>query len=87
MSDAELYGWDQVRTFHGVWLNQLEQGQCTWMDEEEKLRFCRALVWHPAPSSPSVPATTNASARASQYKNKSPTKYNTLARAGTKAYN
>ena len=24
LSDAQLYGWDHARTFHGVWLNQLE---------------------------------------------------------------
>ena len=29
MSDAQLYGWDRPRTFHVVWLNQLEQGHCT----------------------------------------------------------
>ena len=26
MSDAQWYGWDKVRTFHGVWLKQIEQG-------------------------------------------------------------
>ena len=40
MSDAELYGW----AFHSIWLNQLEQGQCTWIGDEEKLRFRWALV-------------------------------------------
>ena len=35
MSDAQLYGWDRARTFHGVWLNQVEQRHCTWMDEKE----------------------------------------------------
>ena len=29
MSDAQLYGWECVRAFHGVWLNQLKQGRCT----------------------------------------------------------
>ena len=28
MSDAQYYGWDCTRAFHGVWLNQLEQGRC-----------------------------------------------------------
>ena len=51
MSDAELYGWKITRTFHGVWLNQLEQGRATWHDKKEKLRFRRTLVWHLAPSS------------------------------------
>ena len=42
MSDVQLYGWDCARTVHGIWLNQLEQGHCFWMDE--KLKFRRALV-------------------------------------------
>ena len=54
MSDAELYVWDRTRTFRGVWLNQLEQGHCKWLDEEEKLRFHWALVWHLATSSTSA---------------------------------
>ena len=32
MSDAQLYGWERTRAFHGVWLKQLEQGRCTWFD-------------------------------------------------------
>ena len=55
------------------------------MDEKEKLRFYKALVWHPTPSSPSVLATTRASARISQRNHKSLTEYNTPARLGTKA--
>ena len=54
MSDAQLYGWDHARTVHGVWLNQLEQGHCTWMDVE-KLTFPSPLVWHPESSSSSAP--------------------------------
>ena len=71
MSDAQLYGWDRARTFYGVWLNQL--------------RFRRALVWHLAPPSLSAAATTRTLARTNQCSNKSPTKYNALARPGTKA--
>ena len=26
-SDAQLYSWERTRAFHGVWLNQLEQGR------------------------------------------------------------
>ena len=29
MGDAELYDWEPVMTFHGVWLQQLEHGQVT----------------------------------------------------------
>ena len=38
MSDAELYGWECTRVFHGVWLNQLEQGRTT-LPEGENLDF------------------------------------------------
>ena len=89
MSDAQLYGWDRFRTFQCVWLNQLEQWRCTWMDEE-KLTFCRAMVWHKPPYFPLAPTTTRASTRTSQYNHKSPTVYNALARPVTKdchAYN
>ena len=39
MGDLELYVWERVRAYHGVWLNQLEQGRATWEDEEDKVRF------------------------------------------------
>ena len=71
MSNAQLYGWDRARTFHGVWLNQLKQGHCTSIDEVEKLKFGNALVWHPASSSPSASLTTRASGRTSQCSHKS----------------
>ena len=56
--DVELYGWEYTRALHGIWLNQMKQGRCTWINEEEKRRFCRALVWHPVHSSPSPTTTT-----------------------------
>ena len=37
MEDVELYGWERVRAYHIVWLNQLEQGWATWENEEEKV--------------------------------------------------
>ena len=52
MSDAQLYGWARTRAFHRVWLNQLEQGRCTWFNEEAKMQFRQTLVWHRARSSP-----------------------------------
>ena len=51
MSDSELYGWDKVRAYHAVWLNQLEQGQVSWDDQEEKLCFRCVLIWQPATTS------------------------------------
>ena len=75
-SDTQLYGWDQGRNFPGVCLNQLEQGHCTWIDEVEKLKFRRALVWHPASSSPSALPTTRTSGRTCQHSHKSPAEYN-----------
>ena len=55
MSDAELYGWDRARAFHSIWLNQLEQRHCTWMDDEEKLRFRCSPGWHPVSFIPLSP--------------------------------
>ena len=46
MSDAELYGWEPVRAFHAIWLQQLEQGRVAWDDEQVKLKYTWALVWH-----------------------------------------
>ena len=53
MSDAEMYGLDRTHAFHGIWMNQIEQGMCTWLDDKEKLRFRQALAWHPSTSSTS----------------------------------
>ena len=43
MSDAQLYDWEHTRAFHGVWLNQLEQGKCTWFDVGANLQFRRTF--------------------------------------------
>ena len=37
MYDIEMYGWEIIRAFHGVWRNQIEQGHCTWLDDDQKL--------------------------------------------------
>ena len=39
MADVELYGWEPIRAFHAIWLQQLEQGCVTWADEEVKLKY------------------------------------------------
>ena len=56
MSDCNLYGWEKVRGFHGVLLNQMEQGCLSWVNSDQILMFCRALVWH-SPSPPPAPPT------------------------------
>ena len=38
MGDAELYGWELVRAFHSIWLQQLEQGRVIWVDEDAKIK-------------------------------------------------
>ena len=43
MGDCNLYGWDKVQAFHGVWLNQMEQRCLLWKDSEAKLKFCWAV--------------------------------------------
>ena len=50
IADTERYSWESVRAFHALCLNPLEHGRVTWEDEEAKLRFMHALVWHPATS-------------------------------------
>ena len=81
MSDADLYGWGRTRAIHGVWLNQLQLRKYTWM-YEEKLQFRRALVWHPAHSSPSHSTTTTASQKTRECVNQY--SYNAPVRHGAK---
>ena len=35
MSDCDLYGWEKVRSFHGVLLTQMEQGRLSWADSDQ----------------------------------------------------
>ena len=58
MADAELYGWEPIRAFHAVWLQQLENGQVKWDDVKAKLWFHHTLVWHPATSMTSAKMVT-----------------------------
>ena len=52
MTNAELYGWESVRSYHTVRLHQLQNGRVQLDDMETKLQFCCSLVWHPThPSS------------------------------------
>ena len=46
MGDAELYGLECVHAFHAVWLQQLEHCCSVWADEDEKLQFQSAHIWH-----------------------------------------
>ena len=39
MEDMDPCGWERVCDYHGAWLNQLEQGRCTWGDVEHKLKM------------------------------------------------
>ena len=48
ISDCDLFGWDKVRSYHGVLVNQMGQGCLSWKDSEQKLKFHLALVWHSA---------------------------------------
>ena len=46
MGDAELCGWEPVRAFHAVWLQQLKHGWVTWPETDAKVKYRCALVWH-----------------------------------------
>ena len=35
MGDINLYCWERVRAYHGMWLNQLEQDKFTWNDADQ----------------------------------------------------
>ena len=48
MADTELNGWVAVRSYHAVWLQQLENGRVRQDDVETMLLFHHSLVWHPA---------------------------------------
>ena len=47
MADSAIYGWEHVRTYHAVWLQQIENGHAEWEDTDIKLEFCRALILVP----------------------------------------
>ena len=34
MADASTYGWESVRAYYGVWLQQLENGWAEWDDAD-----------------------------------------------------
>ena len=39
MVDSELYGWENVRAYHMVWLNQVEQCCVRWDDQKKSCVF------------------------------------------------
>ena len=44
MSNVEIYGWEPVRAFHALWLQQLEHSRVTWANEDINLRYKQVLV-------------------------------------------
>ena len=46
MADADTYGWEPIRAYHAVWLQQIENGCAEWKNTDIKLELCRALVWN-----------------------------------------
>ena len=83
MGDAEFYGWERVRAYYEVWLNQLEQGQATWEEEEENIRFWYALIWYPSVSA--FAASSTSVALSTRKQQKLGFAYSALARPGMKA--
>ena len=82
MGDVELYGWECALIFHAVWLQQLEHGHVTWVDEDAKLKFQRALIWHQPAATHKAP-TAPALAQKNQTREKLP--FNMPIKLGTKA--
>ena len=55
-----------VSAFHAIWLQQLERGRVTWADEEVKVDYRWAMVWHSAAGpSQRAPATSHQCKRTS----------------------
>ena len=84
MGDLKLYGWERGAC-HGVWFNQHEQGWASWENEEEKVRFQHALVWHLATLASSARSTSAVSC--AQKQAKLSFAYNGPVRPGMKACN
>ena len=83
MGDAEPYSWE-LRAFHTIWLQQLEQGRVNWADEEVKLKYRRTVVWHHvvAPSQ-SAPAPCHQPQKKQQ---RGTQIFNVLVKSGSRAY-
>lgn len=46
MVDAATYGWEPLRIYHAVWLQQRENGWANWKKANCKLEFCQAFSWN-----------------------------------------
>ena len=46
MVDTALYGWEPIKAYHTMWLQQLEYDRAECADNEVKMEFMWSLVWH-----------------------------------------
>ena len=46
--DMASFGYEAVRAFHGIWLQEVEQGRVTWADSSIRDTLRRRFVWNPA---------------------------------------
>jgi hypothetical protein len=46
--DMASFGYESVRAFHGIWLQEVEQGRVTWADSTIRDTLRRRFVWNPA---------------------------------------
>ena len=60
MCDDKLYGWEHINAFYAVWLQQMEHGHVMWVDEDAKVKFQRALIWHQPTATRKASAPTSA---------------------------
>ena len=63
MSGAEIYRWEKTQAFHGVWMNQIKQGWCTWEDGSDGPCCGTLPSLHPQLEGPQEPLPVQASAR------------------------
>ena len=46
-----------VRAFHAIWFQELNEGRVTWTNEEAKLKYRHTLLWHLV-AGPAKPTST-----------------------------
>ena len=83
MLDVEMHVWVGQNPGFSLCINEPDQTRITWLDDEEKLTFCWALVWHPATSYNLDQVATRTSPTTWQQKGA----YNAPARPSTHACN
>ena len=85
MTDEPIYGWEVVRNFHAIWMQQLESKRARWGDDSTRADLRRTHVWNSKDMLYAGNSRTSSVANSSQSKSaRNPTKV-IPAPPGTKA--